>query len=265
MPVELGAADVHRVRHLFDTEHLRLVMESVIAGHSPAKVWSDDTAAPGTALAWDGSHNVYIAGAVDHPDEWRRLFEVEVASTAHGMLKVHIADAAAAEMFGDPPWRWRQRVLYDLADVADRVVGAPPAGYRIGAINDRFDEFVALRNAGDVIAEIESCWPSLADFRRNGFGFCAYDDGQIVCWCTAEYVSASRCGIGIETVPTHRNSGFATSVASAFVEHCAVRGIVAHWDAWTSNVASVAVAKKLGFRVAEIYTVLVGDAADVRR
>jgi hypothetical protein len=94
VPVEPSAADVHRVRDLFDAEHLRLVVDSVIAGQSPAKVWSDDVAAPGTALAWDGSHNVYIAGAVDHPDEWRRLFEVEVAPTAHGMLKVHIADAA---------------------------------------------------------------------------------------------------------------------------------------------------------------------------
>lgn len=99
----------------------------------------------------------------------------------------------------------------------------------------------------------------MADFRRAGFGFCAHDAGTIMCWCTAEYVSEGRCGIGIETVPAYQGRGFAALTASAFVEHCAGLGVVSHWDSWSGNLASVAVAEKLGFRKIETYHVFVGS------
>ena len=80
--------------------------------------------------------------------------------------------------------------------------------------------------------------------------------------CTAEYVSGGRCGIGIETVPAYQGRGIATLTASAFAGYCATWSITPHWDAWSSNLPSVVVAEKVGFRKVETYSVLVADFSD---
>jgi RimJ/RimL family protein N-acetyltransferase len=133
-----------------------------------------------------------------------------------------------------------------------------PAGFRITAIHDHLPELAMLSNFDAVIAEIESCWTSMTAFGRAGFGFCAHDHATIVCWCTAEYVSDGQCGIGIETAAAYRGRGFATLTASALARHCAERAIIPHWDSWSGNLPSVAVAEKLGFRKIESYSVFVG-------
>jgi RimJ/RimL family protein N-acetyltransferase len=263
--VRLPSSDVSRVRHLFDSEHLVLVVDAVIAGNSPASVWADNVVAPQTALIWDGHHCVYLAGALVQVAAWSALLRREIMPRGRGMLKAYVTAEAAATVFGGYALQRRERVLYRggqlaISDWPSRL----SAEFRISAINDRFAELDRLNNFADVTAEIESGWHSVADFRRTGFGFAAHDDETIVCWCTAEYVSDGQCGVGIETVEAYRGRGFATLTASAFVEHCVERGVIPHWDAWTSNLPSAAVAEKVGFRKSETYSIFVGDFADCR-
>lgn len=63
---------------------------------------------------------------------------------------------------------------------------------------------------------------------------------------------------------THRGHGFATLTASAFAGHCAERGVIPHWDAWSDNLPSVAVAEKLGFRKIETYSVFTGSFGETQ-
>jgi RimJ/RimL family protein N-acetyltransferase len=264
--VPLSNRDVDRVRHLFDADHLSLVIDAVRAGNSPARVWVDAVTAPRAALVWDGSHSVYFAGAVDRAGEWRALFGREVASVGAGILKAYVTDAAAETVLAGYPLQRRERVLYRgghpaIPDWRRRL----PAGFQVNLIDDRVTEVGALANATEVVAEIESCWKSLADFRGHGFGFIAHDRQAIVCWCTAEFVSDGKCGIGIATIPAYRGRGYATLTASAFMEYCAERAMTPHWDAWTNNRPSVAVAEKAGFQRIETYGIYVGDLGDIAR
>jgi RimJ/RimL family protein N-acetyltransferase len=52
--------------------------------------------------------------------------------------------------------------------------------------------------------------------------------------------------------------GYATLTASAFVEHAAGLGITPYWDSWKANLPSVAVARKVGFRLLTEYNVFTG-------
>ena len=257
--------ELHRVRHLFGAEHLSLVIDAIIAGNTPARVWADDLVTPRAALAWDGAHCLYLAGAADHSDACRKLFEREIAPTGRGMFKLYGTEAATSAVLAGQALRRRERVLYRGDRLA--VSGWPqrvPAGFEVSAIGNQIPGLSALANFAEVAAEIGSCWPAMADFLRAGFGFCAHDADTIVCWCTAEYVSDGRCGIGIETVAACRGRGFATLTASAFAECCAERNVVPHWDAWSDNLPSVAVAEKLGFRKIESYPVFVGRFSDTQ-
>ncbi|GAA4985674.1 GNAT family N-acetyltransferase [Actinopolymorpha pittospori] len=254
--------EIGRVRQLFDAEHLTLVIDAVIAGNAPARVWVDDLPVPRTALVWDGAHCVYLAGPADRPEDWRELFEREVVSNRPGFLKLYVTDDSADSVFAGYPLRRRERVLYQGNGVtAPDLVRSPriPAGFRISAIDKHVDELRELTHFADVVAEIASCWNSVEDFRRQGFGFVAHDAEKIVCWCTAECVSETRCGIGIETVEAFQGQGFATLTAAAFVEHCVGRKLTPYWDAWTDNLPSVAVAGKVGLHRVETYSIFVCD------
>lgn len=240
------AAD--RVQHLFAAPHLALLVDAVAAGNSPARIWVDAADAPATALIWDGFYSFYLGGAVDRPAEWRDLLDREVLP-GREFLK---ADAAGGAVLAGIKGRWRDRVF---------LRGGPPPPVAPGAfrVDPIDDDRLALVNGGEVRAEIAQCWPAPDDFRRAGFGFVAHDGTTIASWCTAEYVSDGKCGIGIETVKAYQGRGLATRTAHAFVTHCAERGVTPHWDAWADNAPSLAVARKVGFREVDTYRVFVVD------
>jgi hypothetical protein len=195
---ELPARELHRVRHLVEAEHLTLVIDAMAAGNSPATVWVDDGAAPGAAAIWDGTHSLYLAGAADRAGALGASIGQHIASARPGLVKVYATDAAASAAFAGCQLESRERVFYRGGQLQIPCWRSRlSAGLRISSIGDEIRRLAAFGNFADVSAEIESCWPSIADFRRTGFGFCVHDGQVIVCWCTAEYVSDGRCGIGI--------------------------------------------------------------------
>ncbi len=268
----LSAGDGHRVRSMFDSEHLSFVIEAIIAGNSPAIAWADDPLTPGTALIWDRAHCLYLGGDYHSGDPagsgWQGLFLDEIEPAGSGIFKLY-ARAPVPRLAGRA-LHPRERVLYRARWHPDGTglhgpAGRDRAGVQISSIVGSFAELARLANFGAVIEEIESCWTSMDDFREAGFGFCAHDDETIMSWCTAEYVSGGRrgtgirCGMGIETVPAFRERGLATLTAGAFVRHCAARGVLPHWDSWSANMPSVAIAEKLGFQKVGTYLVSVGE------
>lgn len=260
----LSNSDIHHVRRLFEAEHLALVIDAVGAGNSPARVWADDSLTR-SALVWDRQHAVYFAGSVDDAQEWRALFDREIAPIGRGILKIYATPDAVGTVFAGLALQLRERVLYRGPGPVARDGSPPvPSGFHLNAMHDLGSGLGGLVNAADVIAEIESTWGSTADFLRAGFGVVAHDTEQIVSWCVAELVSQGKCGIGIETIGSHRGRGFATLTASAFIKHCAERTITPYWDAWTTNRSSTAVAERVGLRKVESYRVSVGDFGDVR-
>ncbi|HXS62170.1 MAG TPA: GNAT family N-acetyltransferase [Streptosporangiaceae bacterium] len=260
--ISLPNSDAHRIRRLFVAEHLSFVIEAMIAGHSPARIWVDGRV-PETALIWDGAHCVYVAGQADKAGQWQEVFRHQIEQSAPSLIKLYVGEAAACEPTLRLPGytlQRRERVLYRLDQPAKRIDPPQlPPGFTISEIGASFGELGALGNFEEVEAEIGSCWTSIEDFRTAGFGFCVHDSHSIACWCTAEYVSAGQCGIGIETVPECRRRGFATAATQAFLTHCAAHQITPHWDSWTENTPSVAVAESTGFRKIETYPILVAS------
>ncbi len=69
-----------------------------------------------------------------------------------------------------------------------------------------------------------------------------------MCWCTSEYVSEAKCGIGIETIQPYQNMGIATATTARFVDFCLRQNITPHWECEIHNTASIRVADKVGFK-----------------
>ncbi|HEX8681527.1 MAG TPA: GNAT family N-acetyltransferase [Ardenticatenaceae bacterium] len=259
-----------KARALFLGPHLELVIDAVIAGNHAGTIWVDDLAHPSTALMWDHSYSYYLAGAADDAEVnealarlvTERLFP-EARARQIGVFKVYAASGEWEQtlemLFPNRSLVRRWRVFYTFSclkvpDWRKRV----PDGFSVRRIDRETLEASALKNVAAVTEEIELMWNSVEAFLRRGFGFWMVAGDEIVCWCTAEYASAGKCGIGIETVEAHQMRGFATLTAAAFAEHCVAEGITPHWEAWRANAPSVAVAEKVGFEKTVEFAVYVG-------
>ncbi|KPJ63458.1 hypothetical protein AMJ44_14455 [candidate division WOR-1 bacterium DG_54_3] len=259
-----------KVHSLFAGPHLNLVIDAFVEGNSPGRIWVDDVVGPRTAFMWDKAHCYYLVGSAYNEKfntELKKSIVKKIVPEAieHNrfLFKVYytseVWESKIEAIFGTASPRKRERVLYTLQKLEipewrDKI----PPGLCIRRIDGKLVKKTNLENIDDVLSEIESCWNSVDDFLRNGFGFCLMHDRVIACWCTAEYVSGKKCGIGIETAKEYRERGFAKLTTCAFVDYCISNNILPHWDSWKDNLPSIAVAEKIGFKKALDYAVYFG-------
>ncbi len=272
--LRLNNSEIANVHPLFDNDHLRLVVDGIISGITTGQIWADDAAAPSVALMWE-SWSIYIAGNPESPktiDKLRQLYMTEIAPQALAQDNKEFKlvytpetwSSKAASIFGPLTEQNLPRRTYCSIDNLPTSDTSPLAeGFKLRQID------AALLNSDlthldELKAEILGGWPSLEVFLARGFGFAMLTQTAVICWCTAEYLSNKKCGIGIETVEGYGQKGIATRVASAFVQHALAREIKPYWDCWENNIASVRVAEKVGFANPHYYSVARGDFAQSR-
>jgi RimJ/RimL family protein N-acetyltransferase len=100
-------------------------------------------------------------------------------------------------------------------------------------------------------------WNSKEDFIKKAIGVCllnANNEPVAICYsiCNVDNISE----IDIYVLPKYQGSGFGKLVTQYYLHLCLQKGITAHWDAFTSNIASIEVAKKMKFRKIDEYTLL---------
>lgn len=253
---------------LFDTPYLRFVVTAMGATNSPGLVWADDLHAPTTAFIWDTTHSIYFGGSSDNHtfnDELRQFlastFIPQAAQRELGVLKLYSPHndwhTLAPSFFDGLNIEARSRVLYTLP-AAPIFAPAPvlPPHLHLLAIDDDLLNQRDLTGIDALLEEIQSCWTLLERFLDQGFGYCIVSDTDgVIAWCTAEYVSPSVCGVGIETLAAHQRAGLATAVAQAFAQHALSLGWQVNWDSWLTNTPSTRVAEKAGFQKVTEYPI----------
>jgi GNAT superfamily N-acetyltransferase len=250
----------------FPGSHLELVIASIAAGHTAAQLW--EVAQPSSssiALLWDKGNNVFhfsgdhISPATQHALAQLIARDIQpralVERSAH--FKVHALSPALedtlAALFGGIALHQMPTLFYGFTRPGPDHTAAPAVdGIRFTPIDRAFLAAGHLEHIERVRAEIRWMWPSEERFYKYGLGYAAVVDHRAVCWCTAEYLSAKRCGIGIETIQAYERRGVATATAAQFVQLCLDRGIAPFWECRTGNIGSIRVAEKVGFtRLAE--------------
>jgi len=252
---------IERHRSRFAGSHLDLVLASMIAGNTAGHLWEiprED--APPLLLLWDQGNNVfYLAGDADAQSSLSAL-----TSLVDQRLRPQVLAAGATrfKMRALNPWLEEalprifpgvplhvSSALFAVHDAGSRLPVAPPAVSDITLVpitsdilsHDSYGYIDLVRD------EIRGMWPSEDRFYQHGFGSLAVLEDEIICWCTAEYVSPTHCGIGIATSPRYQGRGVATATAAHFVQQARQRGVVPCWECALANHASVRVAEKVGF------------------
>ena len=102
-------------------------------------------------------------------------------------------------------------------------------------------------------------WASPRQMIEEGIVACAIVAGQIVSTALVTALSPRYAEIGVYTREDHRRQGYATAAASLVARAIQETGRIAVWGAGAHNVASLRVARKLGFVEVSRRTYLVLD------
>jgi RimJ/RimL family protein N-acetyltransferase len=247
----------------FPGPQLALVLASVVAGNTAARLWVERKGGEGAALLWDKGNNVfYLAGrriSAQAREELARLLATQIRQQAlaegHAYFKTRALapelEGALAPLFGGIALAERDTLFYGLAQVPSEPPAPRLPGVAFALIDRALLERRDLENIDEVRSEIRWMWPSEERFCAQGFGYVALLDRRVVCWCTAEYLSPQQCGIGIQTEQAHQGRGVATATAARFVAECARRGTRPYWECAGANRPSIRVAEKVGFELIE--------------
>jgi len=100
-------------------------------------------------------------------------------------------------------------------------------------------------------------WNSKEDFLKNGFGFFVFaKKNEPVSVCYTACVADGEAEIDIATLGRYQKKGLAKKAASSFVQHCINNNIIANWDCFEDNIASLRVAEQIGFSQKRSYIFL---------
>lgn len=86
--------------------------------------------------------------------------------------------------------------------------------------------------------------------------------GRPVSFCYTYPITETLWDLAIDTLEEHRRRGYATECATYLIHHMLERGQQPVWGALDSNVPSLAMAAKLGFRPVD-HLVLLGESTSV--
>jgi GNAT superfamily N-acetyltransferase len=263
---EVPSVAIEAYAAAFPGPHAAMVVASIAAGNTAAQLWEATQPAGGAALLlWDQGNNVFYLAGDTIAEATRRDIAALIAShirpaalaRGRAYFKTHgfsrPSEDALTQIFGTVALREASTLFYVCTNVEPSALAAPPVeGIHFAQIDRALLVGDSLRNIAHVRSEIGWMWPSEERFYERGLGVAALVEEQLICWCTAEYVSADRCGIGIATDPAYERRGIATATAARFVLEAQRRGIAPYWECGSWNSASIRVAEKVGFaRIAE--------------
>lgn len=265
----LDELDENRVKIIsseVDNVQLGITLSSISEGNTDGYLWSDRDEE--TYFLWDmGNIVFYIFGKKPSPEyleDLKGLYENEIKGKAEDKGFSHfkinnltdISKETIKSIFGDDEYKILKKHFYEYNKESIKKFDSSLEKLEVVDIDEKFLKNTELRNLARVINEVKWMWPSFEKFYEKGFGKAGLLDDEIVCWCTAEYVSEGRCGVGIETLDRYRQKGIATKTAAHFIDFCLKKDIKPSWECGAYNEPSVKLAEKLGFERINEYKVL---------
>ena len=257
--IELTSEQLPAVRSLFEVPPAKLILESIIAGYTSGRVWAAPKPAD-VAVIHSGAWILVSGDRSRYQAQIDALLRSTVGDRSYLQILSLSSDGEvdSADFLPTSFDMGVGRSMYHECEPAmSGDTGQVPSGYQVQMIDAELLH-QPLEHMDVLKDEIDGGWPSQASFVEDGFGFCVLQESSVASWCTGEYLSPGRIGIGIATAQGHRRRGLGTAIASRLVRHAIERDLQPHWDCWTANVPSARTAERVGFKDPFVYEVATG-------
>ncbi len=255
--IELFGTDCFISRPLWEGEEEEVTLLSCIEGHM-GRLWVDVMEKPNCAFALVGDF-CYIIGCYNKSEE-KNIIEILME---HCQGKIIMIDAKQWEpmlslLKEEFPERFKTFTRYalfgklewfDQAKLQEYATAIEPEFHAV-----RIDEKIyPITQEQFWTADFCSNFITQQDFKEHGIGYVILKDNEIIAGASTYSYCEGKLEITIETKEEYRKKGLALACASKIILECLERNIFPRWDA--ANMASVALAEKLGYRFNHEYTV----------
>jgi GNAT superfamily N-acetyltransferase len=243
-----------------------LAIASILDGHTPATIFTDDPVHPNAAFTWF-HYRAFLAG---HPE--KSNFSTELSYLLRNQL---IPEArrtginACVLDFAEPDWECElpklfsglepikaQRQYYSCLVIPKIVAPVIPDGFILQPVDATLLNRMDLQRINELREETCSERVSVEDFLAHSFGYCIIHKDELVCWCLSEYNTNGMCEVGVATSESYQQRGLATIATLSLLEHAFDLGYSkVGWHCWSRNLPSAALAQKAGFTLEQDHIV----------
>ena len=226
------------------------ILFATLMGHTPGRAWVDDPGNPSQCMVRVNGLLVFLSSGVDQAflDEGFDIIKqfshvVFVSRRGESTLQIPKADRILQRL---------EFTEYDVESqsIADLINARLPDGFEIRDIDKELIKNIDSRE------DIESYCGSLENFLAHGFGICLMQNGEIVSEAYAPFVTTKNIELATFTKETHRGQGYAAKACAHFIQTCRARDLEPYWSCDADNLASVRLARKLGFKNEREYEIL---------
>ena len=235
---------------LFDEDSpVKSLLFSILEGRTPAEILVDDPEHPRQCIVRSAARFTFASRDVDQGFLERALSELR--QTAGVSLVCH---PDRSEHWTPPdPDLMVERLGFSAFDAANgglrEALARPLEGMEIREIDRERFENPLWR---DLLLGFSG---SAERFLEHGLGLALYRGDEVLAWSYAPNRGLSTMEIGVETAEDHRGRGHATFIAAHAISRCLAQGWSVAWSCETDNLASAAIARKLGFCCERTYPV----------
>ncbi|MDX5475040.1 MAG: GNAT family N-acetyltransferase [Bacillaceae bacterium] len=255
MIYELERSDFYRCKGLLSAE-VNVEVNAIIEGNNTGRVFVDNPTSPRSGLVLLGNND----GSFLIGDSTTNSFNSELKNF---ILEDKSLGLEYFEVAGiHPLWnetiltifnekaiqKWTQKV-YKIVEECYVKADSPKIeeNYQTEKLTKDILTSNEITNSKEISATILESWRSIDEFLQLGIGYCVIYNHEIVSICFSNFVTANNQCIHIETNEAHRGKQLAKKLAHLFVHECFKHDLLPYWDCTTTNVASVAVARSVGF------------------
>jgi RimJ/RimL family protein N-acetyltransferase len=222
---------------------------AVLNGAAPiGKIIVDHPIDPKWAIVQEVCDNtIYIGGSIDAPT----LTEVFAALRQEGdvLVGMWLDDPRIGLLPADPAYDGLTLEFYDrpIGEGLDKYLQQVPADCTI----QRIDRELIMRTEwgpGDV-----AMIGGIDIWEKSCFGYCLMRGDGILSEATVGLPALGLFEPGVFTQKAHRGKGYGTMTVACLIQEIEAMGGQTYWNCAKQNIASSAIARKLGYRVEKEY------------
>lgn len=217
---------------------------AVLDGHAAGVIFTDNPESPSWAVLQEAAFgSLYLAGTI----------QPALMSQMVKWLQLE-ADVMLGLWPDDPRWNllpsthdYSGYTLEFTHRVDDHPLPAVPDGCKLIQLDRTLfkqilDRSLLIRMYGSVDQALE--W---------GYGLCLLRDDELLCESFAGPAANGIIELGVETNPHHLHKGYATITCVHLIQQVESLGYLTYWNCAEQNEASIALARKLGYRTEKKY------------
>lgn len=278
---ELSIESYKKVSTLLSEVSHYLVLQTILDGRTPGKIWVNNIEAITAALVWDKLNTFFYLLGVSIDNQFNQDLRSLIVSTILpeadqlGYRNFYLLptsqaweDQIGTFLKGFNPVKQSINAYTLTPDQTDTLLSGPsylPAGYELKRITPELLNHAGLGNLDEVIYCINACWGRTDNYlQNNGVGFCILTDNAVASWCSTDYIFGDECELYVETFEGHKQNGLGTMAARACIRECLTRDLTVYWHCFGDNAGSIRIAEKTGFSKISESPVFVVDLSSLR-